>query len=318
MFIQPSLTQNQVDVIVPVGEYISIGNTGNEPTAILLRDANPGAQSWNYAQIGSLSNSAQTFGPYTQERTVRIQNRNATVEYSIGVNPQLRSLPTLILGSVTPIRLVEVASTFIDPAVGDDNGNTSLVSDGSHGLTAAIAVGSSVYVTWTGGTAVTGFYKIISIDVDVTGSAITINLPYVLGLGDPVVAVADTEITIASVTVPGWAMGTGGEFSVEALFNMTSNATAKTLGMTYGGQPFLSASAANNASAFIQKVIYNRGASRLITNSLTSLGHGLSAGQPVELVVDTAVDQVFAITVKPEIENNVIGIEVFQLHIEFS
>jgi hypothetical protein len=32
MFIQPGLTQNQVDVILPVGKYISIGNTGNEST----------------------------------------------------------------------------------------------------------------------------------------------------------------------------------------------------------------------------------------------------------------------------------------------
>jgi hypothetical protein len=317
MFIQPSITQNQVDVILPVGEYISIGNTGNEQTTILLRNADVGAQYWNYASIGELMNSAQTFGPYTQERTIRIQNRNATVEYSIGAQPKLQSFPTLVLGSVTPISLVEVANTFINADVGDDSGNTLLVSDGAHGLTSAIAIGASIYVQWDSGSAVTGFYEVIGLDEDVTGSEITIKLPYALGLGVPTVAVANTEITLASVTVPGWSMGTGGEFAVEALFNMTSNATAKTLGMKYGGQSLLSAPAANNASAFVQRVVYNRGGSRLVTNSLASLGHGLSAGEPVVLNVNANLDQVFLITVKPQVENNVIGLQAFQLHIEF-
>jgi hypothetical protein len=91
MFIQPSLTQNQVDVILPVGEYISIGNTGNEATTVLLQSVATSAQPWNYSTIGTLFNTAQTFGPYTEERTIRIDNRNATVEYSIGAQPQLRS-----------------------------------------------------------------------------------------------------------------------------------------------------------------------------------------------------------------------------------
>ena len=78
MFIQPSLTQNQVDVILPVGEYISIGNTGNESTAVLLQSVATSEQPWNYSTIGTLFNTAQTFGPYTEDRTIRIDNRNAT------------------------------------------------------------------------------------------------------------------------------------------------------------------------------------------------------------------------------------------------
>ena len=49
MFIQPSLTQNQVDVILPVGEYISIGNTGNESTTVMLQSVATSAQPWNYS-----------------------------------------------------------------------------------------------------------------------------------------------------------------------------------------------------------------------------------------------------------------------------
>ena len=95
MFIQPSLTTNQVDVVLPVGEYISIGNTGNEATTVLLQSVAPSAQPWNYSTIGTLSNTAQTFGPYTEDRTIRIQNRNAEVEYSIGaVSYTHLTLPT--------------------------------------------------------------------------------------------------------------------------------------------------------------------------------------------------------------------------------
>jgi hypothetical protein len=100
MFIQPSLTANQVDVILPVDEYISIGNTGNDPTTVQLQTAYPGQQ-WIYSTLGNLFNTAHTFGPYGEERIIRIQNRNATVEYSIGTQPQLRSFPALVLGALS-------------------------------------------------------------------------------------------------------------------------------------------------------------------------------------------------------------------------
>ena len=157
MFIQPSLTANQVDVILPVGEYISIGNTGNEPTTVQLQTAYPGQQ-WIYSTLGSLFNTAQTFGPYGEERTIRIQNRNATVEYSIGTQPQLRSFPALVLGSLAPVSLVQPAATFTTLTYADNAGDVKLVSAGVHGLTNAVAQGASLYVTWTGGTAATGFY----------------------------------------------------------------------------------------------------------------------------------------------------------------
>ena len=317
MFIQPSLTTNQVDVILPVGEYISIGNTGNESTTVLLQSVAPSAQPWNYSTIGTLSNTAQTFGPYTEDRTIRIQNRNATVEYSIGAQPQLRSFPALVIGNLAPISLVEPADTFVTLTYSDDSGSVQLVSAGAHGLTAAVAVGEDIYVTWATGTGVDGFYEVTSLDSDTTGVAITIDLPYVLGLGTPTVAVANTEVTVATVTVPGWAMGTGGGMEIDALFSLTNNATVKTLGMTYGGGVLLAAAAANNASACVQKLMCNRGGSQVVSNSATAVGHGLSTGANVFLTVDTTVDQTFAITVKPATANNLMRLEAYKLHISF-
>jgi hypothetical protein len=395
MFIQPSLTQNQVDVILPVGEYISIGNTGNEATTVLLQSVAPSAQYWNYSTIGTLFNTAQTFGPYTEDRTIRIDNRNATVEYSIGAQPQLRSFPALVLGSLSPVSLVQPAATFTTLTYADNAGDVKLVSAGVHGLTNAVSQGQDIYITWTGGTATTGFYEVLDADTDT--EEVTIDLPYIAstvtisiaapgvvtwtghglsvndtirftttgalptGLainttyyvktvlsantftvstsaggaavttsgtqsgtqtalvwyGVAVVAVANTEVTVATVTVPGWAMGTGGGMEIDALFSLTNNATVKTLGMTYGGGVLLAAAAANNASACVQKLMCNRGGSQVVTNSATAVGHGLSTGANVFLTVDTTVDQTFAITVKPATANNLMRLEAFKLHISF-
>jgi hypothetical protein len=195
MFIQPSLTQNQVDVILPVGEYISIGNTGNESTTVLLQSVATSAQPWNYSTIGTLFNTAKTFGPYTEERTIRIDNRNATVEYSISAQPQLRSFPELMIKNKGPIGLVEPAGTFVTLTYNNNAGKVRLNSAGAHGLTAAVAVGENVYVTWSGGTGVTGLYPVTALDTDTTGTAVTIDLAY---------RSATATITIAA---PVWSLG---------------------------------------------------------------------------------------------------------------
>ena len=316
MFIESSPTVSNVDLLVPTGEFISIGSTGNEPTTVQLQTAYPG-QPWIYTTIGSLFNSAQTFGPYTQDRVIRISSRNAEVEYSVGTQPQLRSFPALVLGSLAPVSLVQPAATFTDLTYSDDGGSVQLDSAGAHGLTTAVAVGQDVYVTWATGAGVNGFYEVTALDADTTGVAITIDLPYVVGLGTPTVAVANTEVTVASVTVPGWSMGVGGGMEIDALFTLTNNATVKTLGMTYGGGVLLAASAANNSSACVQKLMCNRGSSQVVTNSATAVGHGLSTGANVFLNVDATEDQTFAITVKPATANNLMRLEAFKLHINF-
>ena len=394
MFIQPSATTNEVDLLIPAGQSISIGNTGDEPTTVQLQTAYPG-QAWIYTTIGSLFNSAQTFGPYGQDRVIRISSRNAQVEYDISTQPKLRSFPALVLGNLTPVSLVQPAATFTTLTYADNAGDVKLVSAGVHDLTNAVAQGASLYVTWTGGTATTGFYEVLDADTDT--EEVTIDLPYVAstvtisiaapgvvtwtghglsvndtirftttgalptGLainttyyvktvlsantftvstsaggaaittsgtqsgtqtalvwyGTAVVAVANTEVTVATVTVPGWAMGTGGGMEIDALFSLTNNATVKTLGMTYGGGVLLAAAAANSASACVQKLMCNRGGSQVVSNSASAVGHGLSTGANVFLAVDTTVDQTFAITVKPATANNLMRLEAYKLHISF-
>ena len=316
MFIQPSPPTSDVNLPIPAGQSISIGSTGDDQTIVQLQAAYPG-QPWIYTTIGTLFNSAQTFGPYTQDRVIRILSRNSQIEYSIGTQPQLRSFPALVIGNLEPISLVQPAATFVTLTYDSNAGNVRLNSAGAHGLTAAVAVGEDIYVTWTSGTGVNGFYEITALDADTTGVAITIDLAYVTGLGTPTVAVANTEVTLASVTVPGWSMGIGGGMEIDALYTLTESATAKNIGMTYGGGVLMAVSAANNESACAQKLMCNRGSSQIISNAVNQVGHGLSTGANVVLTVDATQDQTFAFTAQPAAANNVVILEAFKLHINF-
>lgn len=394
MFIQPSPTSSEVDVVVPSGQLISIGNTGNEPATVQIRTAVPG-QPWIYSTLATLTNSAQTFGPYVQDRTIRIASRNSTVEYDVGARPKLRGFPALVLGSLEPVSLVQPAATFVTLTYDDDAGNVKLVSAGVHDLTNAVAQGQDLYITWTGGTAATGFYEVV--DADTATDEVTIDLPYIdatvtisiaapgvvtwtnhglsvndtirftttgalpTGLainttyyvkevlsantftvstsaggaavttsgtqsgtqtalvwyGTAVVAVANTAVTLASINIPGWSMGVGGGMEIDALYSLTNSASAKNIGMTYGGGTLMAVSAANNASACAQKLMCNRGSSQIISNAANQIGHGLSTGANVVLTVDATQNQVFTFTAQPAAANNVVRLEAYKLMISF-
>jgi hypothetical protein len=394
MFIQPSSTSSQVELVIPNGQSISIGATGDEPITVQLQAAIPG-QPWQYTTLATLFNSAQTFGPFGEERTIRIASRNSTVEYDIGTQPKLRGFPALVLGSLEPVSLVQPAATFVTLTYDDDAGNVKLVSAGVHDLTNAVSQGSDLFITWTGGTAPTGFYEVL--DADTATDEVTIDLPYIeatvtisiaapgvvtwtghglsvndtirftttgalpTGLainttffvkevlsantftvstsaggaavttsgtqsgtqtalvwyGDPVVAVANTLVTLASVTVPGWSMGVGGGIEIDALFTLTNTANAKNIGMTYGGGVLMAVSAASNASACAQKLMCNRGSSQIISNAANQVGHGLSTGANVVLTVDATQDQAFTFTAQPAVANNLVRLEAYKLYISF-
>ncbi len=395
MFIQPSKVTGEFDILVPNGQSISIGNTGDEPSIVLIQTADPNTQSWIYTTLATLSNSAQTFGPYGQDRTIRIQNRNATVEYDVSVQPNLRSFPALILNSTTPVSIVEPAATFITLTYADNAGDVNLVSAGVHGLTNAVSQGASLYITWTGGTGVTGFYEVL--DADTATDEVTIDLPYIdstvtisiatpgvitwtghglsvndtirftttgalptgfainttyyvkevltantftvstsaggaavttsgtqsgtqtalVWYGVAVAAVANTVVTLGSVVVPAWSIGTKGSMVVEAQFSMTNTATAKNIGMSYGGSAISAVAGTSNASASFQKDVYNRSNGTLVTSALAATGHGLNTTGTVVITEDTTVDQVFLITAQPAVANNVVTLEGYNVICNF-
>jgi hypothetical protein len=229
MFIQPSLNFGNTDLPIPAGQAISIGSTGNEATTVQLQEAYPGQQ-WLYTTLATLTNSAQTFGPYGQDRTIRIQNRSAQVEYDISTQPKLRGFPALVLGNLTPVSLVQPAATFTTLTYADNSGDVKLVSAGVHGLTNAVAQGASLYVTWTGGTATTGFYEVLDADTDT--EEVTIDLPYVA-----------STVTV-SIAAPGVVTWTGHGLSVNDTIRFTTTGALPTglaINTTYYVKTVLSA-----------------------------------------------------------------------------
>jgi hypothetical protein len=388
MFLYPTAVSTQKEITIPRGSLLSVGSIGDQPTLVQIGLQTP-------TGVVELLNRAQTFGPFANDRVATIFNRGATVEFDVAVQPKLRSFPALVLGSLTPVSIVQAAATFTSLTYADDAGDVKLVSAGVHGLTNTVSQGSDLFITWTDGTAATGFYELL--DADTATDEVTIDLPYIdatvtitiaapgvvtwashglsvndtirftttgalpTGLainttfyvkevlspntftvsasaggaaittsgtqsgtqtalvwyGVPVVALANTAITLGSVTVPGWAMGVGGGMEIDALFTLTNSATAKNLGMSYGGSAVLTVSAASNASACVQKLMCNRGNSQIITNSVSMVGHGLSVVDNTLITVDATVDQTFAITAQPAAANNVVKLEAFKLQINF-
>jgi hypothetical protein len=112
-------------------------------------------------------------------------------------------------------------------------------------------------------------------------------------------------------------MGVGGGIEIDALYTLTNSATAKNIGMTYGGGVLMAVSAANNASACAQKLMCNRGGSQIVSNAANQVGHGLSTGANVFLTVDATQNQTFAFTAQPAAANNLVKLEAYKLYISF-
>ena len=104
------------------------------------------------------------------------------------------------------------AATFVTPTVEDASGSVRLVSAGAHGLTAALAVGKSLYIAWSGGSGVSGFFSITAIDTDTTGVKITINLVNSATVTFPNQAIANTP-TIVAWTSHGRSVGDKMQFT---------------------------------------------------------------------------------------------------------
>ena len=124
-------------------------------------------------------------------------------------------------GNFNSVSVVGAASTF--GAVGtnwdSNSGSVRLTGAGAHGLTTAVvitpAINTGVYVTWTGGSGVSGVYPVTAIDTDTTGTKLTINLPYV------------------SATVTG----TVGDSGIPGVINWTSHGRSVGQAIRFTGTP---------------------------------------------------------------------------------
>ena len=113
---------------------------------------------------------------------------------------QQRGGSPIVFKSGEPVSVICVATTFTSLSYANNGGKVQITSAGVHGLTTSPAVGANVYVSWSGGTGVSGLYTVLSVD---STTSITVDLSYADGLGTPTVAIAGTEIYLGNIyTIP--------------------------------------------------------------------------------------------------------------------
>lgn len=132
--------------------------------------------------------------------------------------------PIVFKSGVVPISVICVAATFTSLSYANNGGKVQLSSDGVHGLTTSPAVGASVYVSWDGGTGVSGLYNVNSVD---DANKITIEYPYAAYLGTPTVAVAGTTIAVKKIALPS--LVANSQIRIAALSTFTGSATEKNI-----------------------------------------------------------------------------------------
>lgn len=223
------------------------------------------------------------------------------------------SLSTTSYGSAVPISSIAAASTFTTVTYADNGGKVQLSSAGVHGLTTSPAVGASLYVTWAGGTGVSGLYKILSID---STKLITIDRAYVAGLGTPTVTLANSEITLTTVALP--ALRANSKVVASASFSMTGSTNSKTA-YIYWGTVAVS-SLANTTEANVDvRLPEVRISNRVATNSpvsqvLDTLANNAGAASGISTAtINTSVATNMTIRTKAAVANEVMTLEVYSI-----
>lgn len=195
--------------------------------------------------------------------------------------------------SAEAITLIQPAATFTSTTSTDSgSGTTTLTSAGAHGLTTAVAVGKSIYISagtgWT-----PGLYEITALDLDTTGVAVTIDTPFT-SQGTPTIALAGSIVPMASITIPP--LRENSYIYINYSFSSTdATANVKRPRITFDSTLFFNPSLTTSPNGCAEFTIQNRG----VTNSQVgsyplaasaNSGYGVSTGTHVTSSVDTSVE----------------------------
>lgn len=207
---------------------------------------------------------------------------------------------------------IQPAATFTSatPSSAAAGADTLLTSAGVHGLTSAVAVGASIYISAGTGWTV-GWHAITAIAVDTTGVTIQIDTPYNAGFGTPTISLVGTELTLKSVTVP--VMTPTGALEIDTAFGYTSNASDKVPKIQLNTTAFYAPAATTNVCARpTPLVIRNRGATNSQVGSFASAnaaGNGTNGTAPPTGTVDTSVSTTLKWTAQPAAANLRVWVE---------
>lgn len=306
------------EIKVITGQYISIASEGIGNTKVLIRKDTQLFPS-PFVPLDIISEQSKTYGPYTEDKVIRIEPNGSNIEYSVGLTTSLKSSPVNTIEEYTPFSTVVAAATFITLTYEDDAGSVRLVSAGAHGLTAANSVNKYIYVTWSTGTAVSGFYKITALDLDTTGVKITIDLAYVLTtLGTPAVKVAGDTVVLATNTVNAYSTKAGSIINIEALYSCSSTTNAKSIIATYGGVTVITYAVPNSTiSVLIDKKIFQISPTVISTNAIANVSSGASALANISDAVSVSASNDLVFSTIMAAADEPITLELYKIKIEY-
>lgn len=213
-----------------------------------------------------------------------------------------------VLGTIS----IQPAATFTNATASSAaaGADTLLTSAGVHGLTGAVAVGASIYIS--GGTGWTvGWHAITAIAVDTTGTTIQIDTPYDAGFGVPTISLTGTELVLKSVSIPP--LPPNGALEIDVFFGYTNSATDKVPKVQLNTTAFYAPSVTTTAGIRPASiVIRNRGATNSQVGSSASTNGAQSStvsGAVVTGAVDTSVATTLKFTAQPSAANHRVWVE---------
>ena len=213
----------------------------------------------------------------------------------------------VIAQNAVPLSFVAVANTFTGASYVSNAGNVQVSSSGVHGLTATPAVGASVYVSWLGGTGVSGFYKVLSVD---STTAFTIQLPYATGLGTPTVTPVATDVVMASILIPAESLSIDGSLECHTFFDGTSSSNSKTTAW-HVGTSYIDSNSFTTSSQPYHWWLINRGT---INSQMYSLNNTYISGG---IAVDFSQSQTLTLRAQAAVANELVTLEGFVIRADY-
>lgn len=124
------------------------------------------------------------------------------------------------------------------------------------------------------------------------------------------------ETTLATITLPGGAMGINGGVRIHTLWSMTNNANNKTQKVKFGGTSILFYTLTSVAGNQTLTIYRNRGAANSqvgLANSSTGIGNTSSA--PTTSSIDTSADVTILITGQLATGTDTLTLEAYSVEV---
>lgn len=124
-----------------------------------------------------------------------------------------------------------------------------------------------------------------------------------------------TETTLATITVPGGALGANGQLIIETLWSGTSSANNKILGVKVGATSLLAATVTTGSTFSHHIRIANRNSvsSQIANTPFSTTGYGPNSNAPVSMAVNTNADWTLTITGQLGLATETVALESYQV-----